>query len=88
MIRSLLNRRIARAARNLKSGLVRLPVHQPLAFNATDRGEGAVDVAVAERHAVIVTVVELGEITMKVLLFAVLIYAAHSALEDREVTFG
>jgi len=28
-----------RAARCLKTVLVRLPVHQPLAFNATDRGE-------------------------------------------------
>ena len=87
MIRSLLNRRIARAARNLKSGLVRLPVHQPLAFNATDRGEGAVDVAVVERDAVIIAVVELGEIAVKVFLFAVLVDATHSAFEDREITF-
>src|SRR5208282_408789 len=53
-----LRQRMNRAARCLKTGLVRLPVHQPLAFNAADRGEGAVDVAVAERDAVIVTVVE------------------------------
>ena len=76
-----------RAARCLKTGLVRLPVHQPLAFNATDRGEGAVDVTVAERHAVIVAVVELGEIAVKVFLFAMLINAAHAALEDREIAF-
>ena len=82
-----MKRRIARLALNLKSGLVRLPVHQPLAFNAFDRGKGAVDVAVAERHAVIVAVVELGKIPMQMLLFAMLIHAAHSALEDREVAF-
>jgi hypothetical protein len=55
-----LRQRMNRFAWELKSGLVRLPVHQPLAFNAFDRGKSAVDVAVAERHAVIVAVVELG----------------------------
>jgi hypothetical protein len=70
-----------RAARNLRTGLVRLPVHQPLASDTTDRGEGAVDVAVAERDAVIVAMVELGEIAVQMLLFAVLIDTAHSRLK-------
>ena len=76
-----------RAARCLKTGLVRLPVHQPLAFNATDRGEGAVDVAIAERDAVIVAVIELGKVAVQMLLFAVLVHATHSAFEDREIAF-
>ena len=76
-----------RAARCLKTGLVRLPVHQPLAFNAANRGEGAVDVAVTERNAVIVAMVELSKITMQMFFFAVLINAAHTAFEDREVAF-
>ena len=37
--------------------------------------------------AVIVAVVELGKIPMQMLLFAMLINAAHSALEDREIAF-
>lgn len=76
-----------RFACELKCGLVRLPVHQPLAFDAADRGKGAVDVAVAERHAMIVAVIELGKVAMQMLLFAVLINTAHSAFEDREVAF-
>ena len=63
--RSLLKRRIARLALKVKSGLIRLPVHQALAFHAFDCGKGAVDVAVAERHAVIVAEIELGQIPMK-----------------------
>ena len=64
-----------------------MPVHQPPAFNAFDRGKGAVDVAVAERHAVIVAVIELGEIAVEVLLFTMLINAAHPAFEDTEIAF-
>lgn len=48
MARMFLGLRMNRFARELESGSVRLPVRQPLTFNATDRGEGTVDVTVTE----------------------------------------
>jgi len=85
--RSRRQRRATRATKCLKSGLVSLMVGQPLAFDALDRGFGAVDVADAERHAMVVTEIKFREIPMQVLLSAVLIHALHPALEDREIAF-
>jgi hypothetical protein len=66
----------------LKSGLVRLMIGQALALCAPDRRQGAIIIIVAERHAVIVPKIELSQIPMQVLFAAMLIHAAHPALED------
>jgi len=79
--------RTNRLAVKLKSGLIRLPVHEALAFHASDRCERAVDVTDTERDTMIVPEIVFGQIAMQVLLFAMLIDAAHPALEDREVAF-
>jgi len=82
-----LRHRKNRFAAKLKTGLVRLPVHQPLAFDAADRRNGAVGIADAKRNAVIVAEIELGKVAVQMLLGTVLIDATHAALEDREVAF-
>lgn len=61
-----------------------LLIHQALAFDALHGLDGAVDVAIAELDAVIVAEVKFREIAVQMLLAAVLIDAAHPALEDRE----
>ena len=67
---------------------MRLPIHQALAFCAFHGSNGAVNVAAAERNAVIVAEVKFREITMKMLFLTVLVNALHSALENRERAFN
>jgi len=74
----------ARAIWREKSDSVSLLIHQALAFDALHGLDGAVNVAVAEFDAVIVAEVKFREVAVQVLLAAVLIDAAHAALEDRE----
>ena len=64
-----------------------LSVREPLTFRATDGEQRTYSIAYAHRHAMIVAEVELREITVKVLLFAVLVHAAHTALKDTEEAF-
>lgn len=71
-----------RAALKRRVGETRLPVCEALAFDAFDRGKSAVNVAVAERNAVIVAVIVFGKIPMQMFFFAVLVNAAHAAFED------
>jgi hypothetical protein len=59
-----LRQRKKRRAAKLKSGSVRLPVHQPLAFDAADCRKRAVNVADAERNAVIVAKLVFGQVAM------------------------
>ena len=63
---------------------MRLSVHQPLAFNAFDGGKGAVNVAIAERYAMIIAVVKFGEITVKMLLSIVRGIVPHPLASFRE----
>jgi hypothetical protein len=65
-----------------------LPVSDPLAFCAGYRLGGTFHIVEAKLFAVIVPKIIFLEITMKVLLFAVLVDTAHPALEDREVAFN
>jgi len=76
-----------RAARYLKTGLVRLPPHEAFAVCALDRRKRSVDIVAAEPDAVIIAEVKFGQVAMQVLFLAVLIDAAHTALEDREIAF-
>jgi hypothetical protein len=62
-----------------------LSISQPLAFDALDRFCSAHSVIHAKRDAVRIAEIELGEIAVTVLLFAMLIDALHAALEDRVV---
>ena len=49
---------------------------------------GALGIVHAERDAVVVAEIKLRKIAVQVLLAAVLIDAAHAALEDREIVFN
>src|SRR5689334_13996249 len=60
-----------------------LPVGQPLPNDALQRLLGARHVIHTPRDAVAIAEIELREIAMQVLLFAVLVDALHAALEDR-----
>jgi hypothetical protein len=59
-----------------------LTVGQPLASHALDRSFGAIDVAKANRKAMIVAKIMRGEKAMQILLFATLTNALHAAFED------
>jgi hypothetical protein len=61
--RRFLHRR-KRPACILKLGLVRLPVHQALAFHTFHGGDGPINVAAPESDAVIVSELELGRDTL------------------------
>ena len=52
----------------LVTGSDRPPIGQPLALDAGQRDLGAIDVVKAERDAVVVAEVELGEVAVQVLL--------------------
>lgn len=60
------------------------PIGQALTGDALKREVGALVVIDAERHAVAVTEVELGKVALQVLRTAMLVDAAHPALEDAE----
>ena len=63
---------------------MRLPISEALAFHSLDRGECAINVAVAEGGAVIVPEIKFRKIAVKMFFLAVLIDALHPAFEDRE----
>jgi hypothetical protein len=77
----------ARAIWRENSGSVSLPVHQALAFRALHGLHRPVNIAVAELNAVIVAEVKFCRVAVQVLFLAVLVDAAHVALEDREIAF-
>jgi hypothetical protein len=66
---------------------MRLTVREALACRALDCKGRTFPVAVTQLDAVIVAKVEFGEIAMQMFLAAMLIDAAHAALENREVAF-
>ena len=76
-----------RPARNLYTGLIRLPPHEALAFRAFDRRKRAVDIATAEPDAVIVAEIKFGKVAVQMLFGAMLIDALHAAFEDRKRAF-
>src|SRR5205085_9488202 len=69
-------------------GATRISVAQPLAAHSTESLNRPLTVADAERHAVVVTEVELREVARKVRLADVVVDAVDAALEDREVVLG
>ena len=73
-----------RAASKRNVGDVRLPVGEPLVLCAFDSLYGAVGVVEAEADAAIVAEVVFSQVAVQMLLRAVLIDAAHTALEDVE----
>lgn len=62
-------------------------VGEPLAFGGFQRSNRALHIAETQSDPVIVSEVELREITVEVLLGAMLIDALYAPLEDREVAF-
>jgi hypothetical protein len=62
-------------------------VGEPLALAAHDRARGALLVSDAKRLASVVPEVEFGKVVVQVLLVAMLVDAAHAALEHREEAF-
>src|SRR5437588_858655 len=67
--------------------VVRRSISKPLADDAFERKFGACGVVDPKRDAVRIPEIELCQISMQVLLFAMLIHAFHSAFEDRVVPF-
>ena len=70
-----------RLAAKLKSGSVSWPVREALAFDALDRKRRTFAIVNAESRAGVVTEIEFREIAMQMLLAAMLVSAAHTALE-------
>ena len=62
-------------------------IGQTLANDAADGFDGPLEILDAEGAALIIPEIELGEVTMKVFLGAMLIDALHAALEDAEKAF-
>lgn len=69
------------------SPLVSCLIGEPLADDAGQDLIGAALIVHAQRHTMIVPEIELRKIAMQVLFGAMLISAAHAALENREVAF-
>ncbi len=63
-------------------------IGEALAFGGANSRDHADIITETKRLKVIVTKVELREIAMQMLLAAMLIYAAHSTLENQKVAFG
>lgn len=61
---------------------------QPFAFGTLHGGFGALNVADANADAVVIPEVKFSEITVKMFLGAMLINAAHTALENRKRAFN
>src|SRR3546814_4561945 len=59
-----------------------------LSDNAFDRGVKPIPIVEARCCPIRVAKIELGKVAMKVMLLAVLIHAAHPALEDGEAAFN
>jgi hypothetical protein len=83
-LRHLMNR----AAWKRNDFSVSRPVRETLAFNALHSKRRTFPIVHTEGNAVIVAEIKFREIAMQMLLIAMLIDAAHTALEDREVAFG
>ena len=60
-------------------------IDEPLAADTLEHLGGALLIVYAQRNTRIVTEVELREIAVQVALIAVLVSAAHAALEHREI---
>jgi hypothetical protein len=73
--------RTKRLAAALKSGLVSRPVRETLALSILDGQRRTFPIGNAEGRAVIVAEIKFREIAMQVLFLAMLVGAAHSALE-------
>jgi hypothetical protein len=63
-------------------------IGEPLAHDTFNSTFGALNVINAKPHAVAISEIEFANITMQVLLTAMLIDAFHTALEDTEVAFN
>jgi hypothetical protein len=63
-------------------------IGDPLAFAISDRGDCTGFIVPAQRLTMIVPEIEFRKITVKVLLAAMLVHAAHAALENGEVALG
>jgi hypothetical protein len=74
-----------RPALIIKLSLVRLPVCEALAFHALHSGDGPVNVTATESDAVIVAEIELGQIAVKVLFFAMLIVSQFEMKRGRRI---
>ncbi len=61
-----------------------LPVNKALTFYTFYGGYCSVNFTIAEARPVILSKIEFGQVTMKVLLTPVLVHAAHSTLESRK----
>jgi len=72
----------------LKSCLVSRAVRETLAFRTLDCKRRTFPVVNAEGGPVVIAEIKFREIAMQMLFFAMLVHAAHAALEDREITFG
>ncbi len=78
---SFLRQRINRAARCLKVRLVRQTIRETLAFDTLNSKRRTFPVVNAEGRAVVKTEIKFREIAMQVLFLAMLVSAAHAALE-------
>ena len=67
--------------------VMRPHVGEALAYNPLNCERGALYVIYAQADTIAIAEIELRSVPMQMLLAAVLINAAHAALEDREVTF-
>lgn len=66
---------------------VRRRIGKALAHNSLNGASGTLNVIYAKPHAIGITEIELCEITVQMLFFAMLVDAFHSAFEDRVVAF-
>ena len=82
-----LRQRRNRAARCLKTGLVRLPVREALACRILHGNRRTVAIVETEFDTMIVAEIKLSQVPVQMLLFAVLVIAAHTAFKNREVAF-
>jgi hypothetical protein len=82
-----LRQRINLAACALKSGFVSSPIRETLASRVFHGKRRTLTIIEAKRHAVIVAEIVLRQVAMQMLLFAVLINAPHTALENQKVAF-
>ena len=71
-----------RATWRLKSASVRPPIRETLASRTLHSKRGTFAIVEAKFNAVIETEIIFGKVAMQMLLAAVLINAAHAALED------
>src|SRR5580693_7722031 len=79
-----------RLCRLLPYGLsvISCSISKPLADDTLHRSRGTFHVIYAEPNAIAIAEIVLGEITMQMLLAAMLVDALHAALENREIAFN